>query len=125
MSMSKDPKIEIPYPVRQMAEQSIEQGRTAYNQFMEMTRQATSMMAKSADSIVPGSSEVQARAIRFVEQNANASFTLAAELARARDLQEYVDIQAKFAQRQMQTYAEQAQEMSKMLTDLTQKAQRK
>lgn len=123
--MSKDPKFEIPYPVRQMAEQSIEQGRAAYNQFMEMTRQATTMIAKSTDTIVPGASDVQAKAIRFAEQNANASFSLAAELARARDFQEYMDLQAKFAQRQMQAYTEQAEEMSKMFTDLTQKTTQK
>ncbi len=123
--MSKEPKFEIPFPVRQMAEQSIEQGRAAYNQFMEMTRQASTMIAKSTDAIVPGASDVQAKAIRFAEQNANASFTLAADLARARDVQEYIDIQAKFAQRQMQAYADQAQEMSKVLTEIGKKAGRK
>ncbi len=54
-----------------------------------------------------------------------AGFQLAGELARARDLKEYLEIQSRHAQKQMQTYAQQAQEIGSMMAEAAQKAQPK
>ncbi len=46
-----------------------------------------------------------------------------AQLARARDLQEAMEIQSRYAQRQMKNYAEQAQDLGRLMTDAAQKMQ--
>ena len=50
------------------------------------------------------------------------SADFAADLARARDLKEYLEIQTRYAQKQMQDYARQAQDLGRMMTDAAQKA---
>lgn len=123
--MYDKPQMEIPEPVRQMAERNVEQARTAYNQFMDMTRQVQSLVSKSSGAMAESASELQARVLKFSEQNMEAGFQFAGELARARDLKEYLEIQSRNAQKQMQTYAQQAQELGRMMSDLAQKSQPK
>jgi len=117
--------MEIPEQVREMAERNVEPARSAYNQFMDMARQVQDLMNKSSGAMAESVAEVQARALRFAEENVEAGFQFASELARARDLKEYLEIQSRHAQKQMQTYARQAQELGRMLGELGQKSQGK
>jgi phasin len=119
------PQMEIPDAVRQMAERNLEQARGAYTQFLDMVRQAQDMLAKSSGVMTDAALEIQSRMMRFTEQNIEAGFSFASELARARDMREYFEIQSRHAQRQMQTYAQQAQELGRLLADAAQKAQTK
>ena len=52
-------------------------------------------------------------------QNAEAGFALASELAKAKDLQDVLRLQSNFAQIQMQSYARQAQELGRLMTEAT------
>ena len=119
--MVDTPQFEIPQPVRDMAEKNVEQARAAYNQFLDMAKKTQEMMAKSTDAMAASALEVQARAIKYAEQNVNASFAFASDLARARDLKEFMEIQARYAQRQMQAYAEQAQDLGRIVGEAAQK----
>lgn len=120
--MYDKPGFEIPDQVREIAESNLEQTRAAYNQFMEMARKAQEMATKSQGVMVEGAIEAQSRALKFAEQNASASFELAAELAKAKDLKEYIEVQTKHAQRQMQTFQQQAGELNRLMTDMASKA---
>ena len=60
---------------------------------------------------------VQERAIQFAKENADAGFTLASELAKAKDLQDILRLQSNFAQTQMQSYARQAQELGGLIAE--------
>jgi phasin len=117
--------MEIPGAVREMAEKNLDQMRSAYEQFMDMTRKSQEMVAQSQGAMTQSALEIQARAMRFAQENMESGFKLAGELARARDVKEYLDIQTRHAQRQMQTYAEQAQELGRMMAEAAQKAQPK
>ena len=64
-------------------------------------------------------------AIRFAKENAEAGFEFASELARAKDLKEYLEIQSRHSQKQMDIYARQAEELGRMLSELAQKSQNK
>lgn len=123
--MFEKPSMEIPDAVREMAERNVEQTRAAYGQFMDMARQAQSMLTKSQGAMAVSALEIQARVMRFTEQNIDSSFSLASELARARDFKEYLEIQTRHAQGQMQTYTKQAQELGQMMTEAAQKVQPK
>ncbi len=123
--MPQMPPMEIPEPVRQLAERNVEQSRSAYMQFAEMTRRAQDMVTKSSGTMTQTAVDIQSKAMRFAEQNVDAGFSLAGELAKARDMKEYFEIQQKHVQRQMQAYATQAQELGRLMTEAAQKVQPK
>ena len=120
--MADQPTFEIPTAMRDMAEKNVEQTRHAYSQFLEMARQAQQLVAKSTESATDSARDVQSKALRYAEENVQASFSFASDLARARDLNEFMTIQTRYAQRQMQHYTEQAQELGKLVADAAQKA---
>lgn len=109
---------EIPDNVRKMAEQNIEQTRSAYNQFMDMAKKAQDMAAQSQGAMIQSALEIQSQALKYAEKNTEASFEFASDLARARDVQQYVDIQTRYAQKQMQAYQEQAQQLSQLMSNV-------
>jgi phasin len=119
--MYEKAQFEIPEAVRDLAERNVEQARSAYTQFMEMARKAQDAVTKSQGAMAAGAIDIQTKALHYAEQNINASFNFAADLARARDLKEYLEIQSRYAQRQMQDYAKQAQDLGRMLSEAAQK----
>jgi phasin len=123
--MTDKPAMEIPAAMREMAERNVEQARSAYTQFMDMARQAQDMVAKSSDAMATSAKEVQSRALRYAQENMDSSFSFASDLARARDLREFLEIQQRYAQKQAMTYTQQAQELGRLMADAAQMAQRK
>jgi phasin len=124
--MYDKPQFEIPETVRELAERNVEQARSAYNQFMDMARRVQDTFSGSFQGVmVPGAVEMQTQVAKFAEENIQASFAFASDLSRARDLKEYIEIQQRYAQTQMQAFAHQAQELGKLMTEAAQKSQPK
>ncbi len=123
--MADLPQFEIPEAMREIAERNVEQARSAYSQFLDMAHQAQELVAKSSDTMAQSAREIQIKAMRYAEQNMEANFSFVGDLAKARDLRDYMEIQSRHAQRQMQAYSDQAQELSRMLADVAQKVQRR
>jgi hypothetical protein len=125
--MAQYQHFEIPQQLRELAERNVEQARAAYGQFMDAMAQATDvwMAALSANEMTSGLKVVQERAIRFAKQNAEACFALASELANAKDIQDALAIQGRYAQTQMHTYALQAQELGRLMGEASQNIQPK
>jgi phasin len=123
--MADTPQFEIPPQLRDLAEQNVNQARQAYNQFLDMARKAQDVMTRSSGAASDSAREAQTRAMRYAQDNMDANFNFASELARARDLKEAMEIQARYAQRQMSTYAEQAQDLGRLMADVAQKLQPK
>jgi phasin len=123
--MAQNQPFEIPQQLRELAERNVEQARAAYGQFMDAMVQATSMWmaAMPSNETTSGFKVVQERAIRFAKQNADACFALASELANAKDIQDVLAIQSRYAQTQMQAYALQAQELGRLMAEAAQSAQ--
>ncbi len=115
-------QMEIPQAVRELAERNVEQARSAYNQFLDMARQAQAMVQQSQGAMAASAVEIQSKALKYAESNVNDGFNFAADLARARDLKEYLEVQTRYAQKQMQAYADQAQELGRMMASAAQKA---
>ena len=124
--MTNNP-FEIPDQIRDLAERSVEQARTAYGQFMDAMLKAQSTSLTSSLTSVPATamstsfSDIQERAINFARQNFEASFSLATDLARAKDIAAVLDVQKRFAQSQMQAYAMQAQELGGLMMTAAQR----
>lgn len=121
--MFDKPSPEIPAAVREIAERNVEQSKAAYAQFMAMAKQAQDMMSVSQGDVTKNAMDVQSKAMRYAEQNVDASFRFASDLARARDLQEYAEIQMRYAQTQIQTYTQQAQDLGRLVAETAQKMQ--
>jgi phasin len=123
--MYDKPQFEIPEAVRELAERNVEQARDAFAQFLTMAKQAQEMMVRSQGAMAAGAVEVQSRALRYAEENIEAGFKYASDMARARDLNELLEVQQRHAQKQMQAYATQAQELGRLMADAAEKAKPK
>lgn len=123
--MTETPKFDIPDAVREMVERNAQQMRAAYTQFIDLARQAQETLTKSSGAMAEGAVEIQSRTMRYAQENVDASMRLMTELSRARDLKDYLEIQSRFAQDQMRKYSDQAQEIGRLMTDITAKSQRK
>jgi Phasin protein len=83
---------------------------------------AQAMGAWSAGS---GFSAIRERTIQFAKDNAEAGFTLAGELAKAKNMQELLTLQSRYTQTQIQAYALQAQELGRIMTEAVRNMQSK
>ncbi|MGB9163472.1 MAG: phasin [Rhodomicrobium sp.] len=120
--MNQPMDFEIPATVRDLASKSVDQAREAYNRFLEAARQAHDVVTKSTDVITSGARAINEKAVRYTEANLQANFDLAQRLVHAKDLKEALDIQSQFARQQMETFAHQAQELTRLVAQSAQKA---
>jgi phasin len=121
--MQYTPEFEIPATVREIAGRSVEQAKDAYGRFVDAAKQAQDMVAKSTDVMASGAKEMNEKVFSFTETNARAAFEVASRLAQARDVKEVLEIQTQFARSQMEAYAQQAQELARIVAASAQKAQ--
>lgn len=121
--MQYSPDMEIPSSVREMASRSVEQAKDAYGRFVDAARQTQDMVNKSSEVFTSGAKEINEKVIGFAETNAKANFEVASRLAQARDIKEVLEIQTQFARTQMEAYAQQAQELTRIMAASAQKAQ--
>jgi phasin len=120
--MAQNPQFEIPAPVRDLAERNVEQAHQAYAQFMDAARKAQEMVAHSSEMMTTSARDVQDRAMRYTAANMEASFAFARDLARVRDLKEAFELQQSFAKKQMEAYATQAQELTRLMAAAAEKS---
>lgn len=123
--MQDVPQFEIPQAVRDLAERNISQVRSAYDQFLKLMQKAHDTVAKSQGVMTQSAWEMQSKAMQYAQANVEANFRLAADLAKAKDLKEYLEVQTAHAKTQMETYAKQTQEVTRLLSDAAHKAQPK
>src|SRR6266436_45831 len=102
--MAKDPmsSFEIPSEMRNLAEQSVEQARKAFDGYMTAAQQAVEALEGQATVAQAGTKNVGKKAMTFAEQNVATSFEFAQKLVRAKDVQEVLRLQGEFVQAQMQ-----------------------
>jgi phasin len=120
--MAGAPQLEFPAQMRELAERNVEQVRAACGQFMDAARKAQDMMGTMVpdNPMTAGMKQVQERTMRFTQQNLDAGFTLAGELAAAKDFKEMLEVQSRHAQLQMVAYSAQAQELGRLIAEAAQ-----
>ena len=138
--------VAIPDAVQKLAAGNVAQTQAAYTQFLSLAAQAQELMTQAQTSLsqsigTPANASsqtstdtsqqakdagaVQAKAQRYASQNIDATFRLAGDLAQARDMQEYAEIQTRYAQTQVITFDQQARDLKRLVEDLAKKAARK
>ena len=125
--MAQNQHLDVPRQLRELTERNVEQARGAYCQFMDAMVQATNMWLGSIPSneTTSGLRAMHKRAVRFAKQNAEACFAFASELANARDIQDVLGIQGRYAQTQTQAYVLQAQELGNLMVAASRSVQSK
>ena len=125
--MVQAPSFEFPPDLRELAEKNIEHARAAYGQFMDAMAQAMGAWATAMppNQMTSGFKNVQDRAMQFAKQNAEAGFTVASELANAKDITDVMEIQSRYAQTQFETYVLQARELGRLMAEAAQSIQPK
>ena len=114
--MSQEQKFEVPQELRHLADENVERARQLYVQFMDWVGQAMATWSSASSGIIaPGLHEVQERAVKLANENADAAFKLAKDVAQAKDLQELIDLQTRYAQSQMKWFAYQTQEFGRLM----------
>lgn len=73
-----------------------------------------------ATEITSGFQAAQKSVIDYAKEKAKASFSIASDLASAKDVQGVLSLQTHFARSQMQAYAVQTQELGKMMSEAMQ-----
>lgn len=81
------PSFQIPTEMRDFAEKSVEQARSAVTTFVQAARKGTETLQTSTKTAELPASVAFTRGLEFTEQNVTAAFELAQKLVRARDLQ--------------------------------------
>ncbi|WP_114011345.1 phasin family protein [Cohaesibacter intestini] len=115
--MMKTPEnFEVPAQVREMAEKGVEQARKAYDEFASAASEAASKAETSAESMRNGAVDLNKKALAATEESMNASFDLATNLVKAKDIQEVLELQTKYVQSQMQRFGEVARELGEAAT---------
>lgn len=113
--MAQDQKFEIPQELRELAEENVERARKLYLQFTDGVGQAMTSWSSASSDVAPGFHEVQERAVKLANENAEAAFTLAKDVAQAKDLHQLIDLQTRYVQSQMKWYADQTQEFGRLM----------
>ncbi len=124
--LAKNKQAETPQDMGEFAVRSMDQARAAFSRLMDAARQTQEMMKTLLPSnpMVEQLIEAQKRAMTLAQQNLDATFALADELAKARDLAEVLQILSRHALLQMHAVALQAQELAGMVTEAAQKSKR-
>ncbi len=100
--MAKSPSgYEIPAEMRDLAEKSVEQAKTAFDGFIGAANKAVAAADTQATTAQHQSRDLAKRAMGYAEQNVTAAFDLAQRLLHAKDVQEVVHIQTEFVKTQV------------------------
>jgi phasin len=104
-------RFEIPPEMRNIAEKSVEQAKQAFDGFITAAHQAVSALEGQAETARKGAKDVTEKAMTFAERNIANSFEFAQQLVRAKDVQEFMRLQADYVRTQMQALTEQAKDL--------------
>ncbi|MBX3514667.1 MAG: phasin [Xanthobacteraceae bacterium] len=111
----KVPGFEIPQEMRAFAEKSVEQAKTAFDNYISQASKAMSAVESQTDAATSGARDVGRQALGFAEENVAAAFAFAEKLVRARDPQEIMQLQSEFAKQTMQKLADQSKVMGEQM----------
>jgi hypothetical protein len=105
--MMQGPPFAVPPQWRQLWESNLDHARSAYGQFIDMLAQTSGVLAKAmpTSEMASGLEAIQQRTVQFAKQNADRYFSFAGELAKAKDIQELLAIQNRYAAPDAGVYA--------------------
>ena len=116
------PGLEIPTEMRAFAEKSVEQAKTAFDNYMSQMLKAIGTVEGTTDAAQTGVRDMGKQALAYAEENVASAFTFAERLVRARDPQEILQLQTEFARDTMQKLADQTKSLGEQAARSTRDA---
>lgn len=111
----KVPGFEVPQEMRAFAEKSVEQAKSAFDNYMNQATKAMGAVESQSDAATTGARDVGRQALGFAEENVAAAFAFAEKLVKARDPQEIMQLQSEFAKQTMQKLTDQTKAMGEQM----------
>jgi len=102
----------IPSEMRNLAENSVEQAKSAFNTFIAAAHDAVQSMEGQAKTVRAGAKDASERAMSYAERNVESAFDFAQKLVHASSVQEVMRLQGEFVQAQMEALTEQARDLA-------------
>ena len=93
--------------MRAMAERSVEQAKLAFNNYIQAAQEAVSTFEQWGKASHVGAQGISKKAISFAERNVVSAFEFAQKIVQAKDIDEFIRMQAEFVQSQIQVLSEQ------------------
>jgi phasin len=110
------PRFEVPEGVRDLVDNSVDQTRNAFEAFWKASRAAVA----SVESTFPEAArEASAKALSYSEANIRAAFDHAQKLARAKNPQDFWQLQSDFVKAQSEALQEQLKEFTSAMQKVT------
>lgn len=122
MSFGKIPGMEIPHEMRAFAEKSVEQAKTAFDNYISHATKAMNAVEGSANAMQSGAKDIGRQALGFAEENVAAAFAFAEKVVRAGGPEEIMRLQAEFAKETMQKLTEQSKAMGEQVATAAREA---
>ena len=107
---------EIPGEMRNMAESSFRQAREAFEKLLANAQAAAGSLEEHGATMRSDARDLSTKALSFAEANVQASLDYAQSLVHAKDLSEVMRLHGEYVQAQMKTLADQASEMSQIVS---------
>ena len=116
--MTKDTTrpIEIPKEMRAVAEQSVEQAKLAFNNYLQAAQEAVSTFDRWVKASQVGAHGISKKAMSFAQRNVLSAFEFAQKIVQAKDIQELIRMQTEFVQSQIQVLSEQVKDLGETAT---------
>jgi phasin len=115
---------QVPEQMRQFADASVEQARSAFNEFVEATQKALSNAEGSARSAQLGAGDTGRKALAFLEENVAATFDHAQKLVRAKTLEEIGVLQRDFLRHQFESLSSQGMALGETFKTTTENSRK-
>jgi phasin len=116
MSEETHSGFEIPKEMRSMAEASFDQARKGFEKFLTGAQATAGSIEERSAAVRAGAKDIGAKAMSYAEKNVQASLDYAQALLHAKDLTEVMRLHSEYVQAQMRSLAEQASEMSQVVS---------
>lgn len=101
---------EIPTELREFADKSVEQARTAFGSFFSGALKTSEQLQNTGVNVQSTVHAAILKGIDHAQTNANATFDFTQKLVRARDFREAIELQSEYVKAQFATLQSQAKE---------------
>jgi len=120
--MTNEQPLNVPDEVRKAMDSSVKQARTGFEKMMQAADEAARGIDEKAGNAQKQALEMRRKAMAFTEQNVNAAFELAANLVRAKSIDEVMKLQTEYMTQSFATLRGQIQDAGQALQAQTRAA---
>ncbi|CAA2104194.1 hypothetical protein MBUL_02584 [Methylobacterium bullatum] len=113
------PTYEIPAELRDFAEKSVDQARTAVTSLLGTVVKSAEQFQTSSTTVHGAIQSVIAKSLDQVQTNASTTFDFAQKLVRTRDLKEAFELQSEFLRSQISTLQAQVKDLGTLAQSAT------